>query len=60
MWLTPKELAERLKVTDGTLRKWRIAKVGPKYVKLGDSRTALVRYKLEDVEAFEQSNKGVA
>jgi predicted site-specific integrase-resolvase len=55
--LTPKELCERWKVADNTLRKWRVANVGPAYIKLGEGRNSEVRYRIEDVEAFEKSNR---
>ena len=55
--LTPKELCERWKVADNTLRKWRVANVGPAYIKLGEGRNSEVRYRIDDVEAFEKSNR---
>ena len=55
--LTPKELCERWKVADNTLRKWRGANTGPSYIKLGEGRNSEVRYRIEDVEAFEKSNR---
>jgi len=55
--LTPSQLAERLQIAEQTLRKWRLSGAGPAYVKLGDTRNAKVRYRLEDVEAWEQSNR---
>jgi hypothetical protein len=57
--LTPKELCERWKVADNTLRKWRVANVGPTYIKLGEGRNSEVRYRLDDVEAFERTNRFV-
>jgi predicted site-specific integrase-resolvase len=54
--LTPKELCERWKVADNTLRKWRVANIGPSYIKLGEGRNSEVRYRVDDVEAFEKSN----
>lgn len=57
--LKPKELCERWGLTDSTLRKWRVANVGPDYIKLGEGRNAEVRYRIEDVEAFEKSNRFV-
>jgi predicted site-specific integrase-resolvase len=55
--LTPKELCERWKIADNTLRKWRVANVGPAYIKLGEGRNSEVRYRIDDVEAFEKSNR---
>jgi hypothetical protein len=57
--LTPKDLRARWKLSDDTLRKWRVSNTGPSYIKLGDTRNAQVRYRLEDIEAFERSNKFV-
>lgn len=54
MLLTPKEVAARLKVTDGTLRKWRCYGYGPWFIKLGERSKSPVRYRLEDIEAFEK------
>lgn len=56
MILTSKELAERWKMTDQILRKWRMENKGPKYFKLGESGKASVRYRLEDVEAWEKQH----
>jgi len=58
--LTPKELCERWKIADNTLRKWRVAGFGPPYIKLGDYRNAEVRYRLDDIEEFEKTNRFVA
>jgi len=55
--LTPKELCERWKVADNTLRKWRVANVGPAYIKLGEGRNSGVRYRITDVEEFEKMNR---
>ncbi len=55
--LTPKQLCERWKVADNTLRKWRGANLGPASIQLGDGRNSEVRYRIDDVEAFEKSNR---
>lgn len=55
--LTPSQLADRLGMAEQTLRKWRLSGTGPAYIKLGDTRNAKVRYKLEDVVAWEQANR---
>lgn len=59
MLLTSKELSDRWKIAENTLRKWRVANIGPNYIKLGEQRNSEVRYRLEDVEAFELSNRYV-
>lgn len=54
--LTPNELASRWRVTEAALRKWRSAKVGPPWFKLGhQTRNAPVRYPLEGIEKFERT-----
>ena len=55
--LTTKQLCERWQITQDTLRQWRVSDNGPPYIKLGDGRAAPVRYKLEDIEAYERQNK---
>lgn len=50
MNLTPKETAERLRMTIGTLANWRVRGDGPRYVKLGRK----VLYPLPEIEAFEK------
>ena len=42
------DLARYLGVSVATLRKWRIRKLGPVWLKLG----SLVRYRLSDVHAY--------
>lgn len=47
--LTTVELADRLKISVATARRWRHSGKGPNYVRLGHND---VRYRLEDVDAF--------
>ena len=49
MNLTPKEAAERLRMTVGTLSNWRVQGVGPRFIKLGRK----VLYPMVEIEAFE-------
>ena len=44
--LTETEVAERLKVSLASIRRWRLEKRGPTFVKMG----ALVRYRPEDLD----------
>ena len=46
--LSDVDLARYLGVSVATLRKWRIRRVGPKWLKLG----SLVRYRLSDVHTY--------
>ena len=54
MILTSKELAVRWKMSEQMLRVWRVKNKGPNYFKLGEGKKASVRYRLEDVEAWEK------
>ncbi|MFL6353347.1 MAG: helix-turn-helix transcriptional regulator [Bryobacteraceae bacterium] len=46
--LNESEVAEMLSVPVGSIRRWRFAKTGPKYIKLGNC----VRWRPEDVGAY--------
>ncbi|MEV6096166.1 helix-turn-helix domain-containing protein [Nocardia sp. NPDC051981] len=50
VWLTSKELAERLKVPEKTLATWASARRGPRYARFGRHR----RYLLSDVIDWER------
>jgi len=50
--LTDEQLAERWQCHRQTLIKWRSTGFGPKFVRISNQ----VRYKLSDVEAFEEAN----
>ncbi|WP_299303287.1 helix-turn-helix domain-containing protein [uncultured Brachybacterium sp.] len=50
--LTPTDLSERFGVPLKTLAAWRYQGTGPAFMKLGGA----VRYRLEDVEAYETEN----
>jgi predicted site-specific integrase-resolvase len=51
-WIRPRELAEEIGVSVGTLANWRHQGIGPKYTKLSDSPNAPVRYKRSDVDTY--------
>jgi hypothetical protein len=45
------ELAARWQVTEASLERWRSTGIGPRFLKLLGN----VRYRLDDVEAFEEA-----
>jgi hypothetical protein len=47
--MTQTELAERWRISEATLERWRTESNGPMFLKLGNQ----VRYRVQDVEAFE-------
>jgi predicted DNA-binding transcriptional regulator AlpA len=49
--LNETELAKKLRVSLACLRRWRLEKRGPAFVKIGP----LVRYRLEDLDSWLQS-----
>jgi hypothetical protein len=54
VWLTTKDLAERMRTAPGTVRYWRFAGVGPHGVKIGRR----VLYDLREVERWENQHDG--
>ena len=52
IFLTEEQLAERWQCTGKTIGRWRSQGTGPKFLKINGS----IRYKLSDVEAFEEHN----
>ncbi len=48
--MTQTELAERWRISEATLERWRTESNGPLFLKLGNQ----VRYRVQDVEAFEE------
>lgn len=47
--LTEREVAARLQVSIGTVRRWRFLKTGPRFIKVSGSA---VRYRPEDLKAY--------
>lgn len=58
--LTTNEVAQRWNINPQTLRKWRMLGAGPRYFKIGDGVKAHVRYRLLDIENYEQCVRGAA
>lgn len=56
IFLTPDELAARWKLRCKTLQDWRRLGKGPKFVQFG-GKYGNVRYRLEDVEQYEQEHE---
>lgn len=52
MNLLPKEAADRLRVSVGTLANWRVQGAGPRFAKFGRR----VVYPEREIEAFEESS----
>lgn len=50
--MTPAKLAAYLGLDEGTLQNWRVARKGPRWVKLGNGRNSRVAYRVADVEAW--------
>lgn len=48
--MTQTELAERWRISEATLERWRREAFGPVFLKLGNQ----VRYRVQDVETFEE------
>ena len=47
-FLTEQEVSKRLNISVATLRRWRLEKRGPMFVKVG----SLVRYRPEDLDSW--------
>ncbi len=54
-YLTPAELAQRIGYSLPTLARWRIEGHGPRFLKPGHGLRARIRYRLSDVEAWEEA-----
>lgn len=51
--LTTKELAERWKVSESTVRRWRSEGTGPKWMQVTEDGKAL--YRMKDILEYEES-----
>ena len=52
--MTPEELAELIRIAEGTLSQWRSRRIGPRYFKVGRH----VRYRRADVMAWFEAQAG--
>ncbi len=50
--ITQGQLADRWGISRSSLERWRVEGIGPAFLKIG----AKVRYRLEDIEAYERSS----
>lgn len=50
--LTPKEVADMLKVTTDTLESWRAKRLGPAFIKLGEGKRSPVRYRRSALDEY--------
>jgi hypothetical protein len=57
VFLTPQQLADRWSLRPATLAEWRVKGHGPRFLKPGRTLKARVRYRLDDVEAWEHANE---
>lgn len=57
MNLTTREAAAYLNVSEQTLRDWRSKKQGPRFIELGKTPKAAVRYRMRDLNAFEDAHE---
>ncbi|MFI1148716.1 helix-turn-helix domain-containing protein [Streptomyces sp. NPDC020817] len=60
VWLTPREVAARLRVHPGTLANWRHQGIGPRYTKLSSAPSAPVRYRSDHIDEYLAGNEGGA
>ena len=56
-YLSPKEVSKLLGVSTHLLQKWRSLGVGIPYIKLGRSKSSVVRYKKSDLLKYLDENK---
>ena len=53
-YLTPEEVSERYRgeISVGTLRNWRVARIGPTFIKIGKA----VLYPIDELDAWDRKN----
>lgn len=57
-YLTPRQTADLIGVSEGTLANWRWRRFGPPWRKLGPGRGARVRYPKEGAKAWLDAQQG--
>ncbi len=56
-YLSPKEASKLLGISIHLLQKWRSLGVGIPYVKLGQSKSSVIRYQKSDILEYLDNNK---
>ena len=56
-YLSPKEASILLSVSVNLLQKWRTQGVGIPYIKMGSSSSSIIRYKIDDLLQYVESQK---
>jgi predicted DNA-binding transcriptional regulator AlpA len=57
MFITQEQLAKRWNMSPRTLERWRtVSNEGPRFVRLGGGPRGLVRYREEDIIAWERAH----
>lgn len=56
-YLTPADLADRLRCSEVTLARWRREGYGPAFLKPGGRSKSHVRYRESDVQAWEAASR---
>lgn len=56
-YLTPKEAAEYIGLTEAALQKWRTNGVGIPYAKLGDGHSARIIYEVAELDEYVRARK---
>jgi hypothetical protein len=53
-YLTPEEVSERYRgeISVGTLRNWRVSRIGPHFIKIGKA----VLYPIDELDAWDRKN----
>ncbi|MFD9133573.1 helix-turn-helix domain-containing protein [Streptomyces bottropensis] len=57
-WLTPREVAQQLRVHPGTLANWRYQGIGPEFTKLSPAPNSPVRYRRDHVDTYMRQMAG--
>lgn len=56
-YLSPRQAAQYLGISTHLLQKWRSQGIGVPYVKLGDTKSAHIRYCIDDLDEYIENKK---